>query len=234
MVYKRRLVSTATGKVRIKGKPLQAAKNLCAEERFKNEPVIADCSGFLISSDVVVTAGHCLKQIDDCKKISWVFELNDTKIIDRETVEFPSHLVYSCSSVLKFDPKLDVAIMRLDRKVTGREPLARSNSTRVDVGTRVAIMGNPSKIPTKISLGGRVTESSANDFLAEVSSADGSSGSAVIDETTHNVLGFLVAGEEDWVYDRAERCYRSKICKPNQCSGETIVKLSKALRGTGL
>jgi hypothetical protein len=37
-----------------------AAHNLCDGERFRDQPIAAFCSGFLVARDIIATAGHCL------------------------------------------------------------------------------------------------------------------------------------------------------------------------------
>src|SRR5512145_1601394 len=37
------------------------ALNLCKKERFREQPIGAFCSGFLVGADLIVTAGHCIK-----------------------------------------------------------------------------------------------------------------------------------------------------------------------------
>jgi Trypsin len=42
-------------------------RNLCAGEAFRDQPVGANCSGFLVAADMIATAGHCIDQgtLDD-------------------------------------------------------------------------------------------------------------------------------------------------------------------------
>ena len=35
--------------------------NLCASERFRDQPAAAVCSGVLVSESIVLTAGHCAR-----------------------------------------------------------------------------------------------------------------------------------------------------------------------------
>ena len=51
----------------------QAMPNLCESERFSDQPQLGDCSGFLISSNKILTAGHCAFSKYDCANFSWVF-----------------------------------------------------------------------------------------------------------------------------------------------------------------
>ena len=46
----------------VKGPNLMSELAVCESERFSNQPVIADCSGFLVAPDLLVTAGHCVQE----------------------------------------------------------------------------------------------------------------------------------------------------------------------------
>ena len=59
-------------KIKVPGS-LKKIKNVCSSERFADEPVFSACSAFLISSDVVVSAGHCFAIQSDCKDSKLVF-----------------------------------------------------------------------------------------------------------------------------------------------------------------
>ncbi len=48
----------------------QSGYPLCAGERFVGQRQIGFCSGFLVGSDIVVTAGHC---VDACTGVAFVF-----------------------------------------------------------------------------------------------------------------------------------------------------------------
>lgn len=232
MVYTKKLVSVGRLRFQVHGPSYQSKNKLCAEERFFDEPVVADCSGFLVSPNIIVTAGHCLKRETDCKKISWVFGLNDQAIVNSRSVEFDRSNVYSCQSVLKFDPEvLDIAVLQLDRKVTKRTPLRYRDSSTLTKSDPLAVIGNSGQLVTKIATNGRVTEENDDSFLAEVSSCYGSSGSAVVNARTGLLEGVLVNGETDWVWDARAKCNRSKVCKRGECSGETVIRIQEALKG---
>mgnify|MGYP000991441954 CR=1 FL=1 len=50
-----------------------AKRGVCTSERFYAQPTSANCSGFLVGKNKLVTAGHCVKTKKDCKENYWVF-----------------------------------------------------------------------------------------------------------------------------------------------------------------
>ncbi len=221
---------------------LQKEFNLCSSERFLKQPIFADCSGFLIAPDILVTAGHCVLNSKQCKESYWVF---DYRVEDNGSVKksFPVTDVYSCKQViarkLEDSPTVDdYAVIRLDRIVKDRKPLMIRKETKVSNSASLVVIGHPSGLPTKITDNGPIREN--NDryyFIANLDTFSGNSGSAVLDAQTGVVEGILVRGEEDYVKDKQQSCYRVNVCKEGECSGEEvprITNLSKVLKGIGL
>ena len=84
----------------------------------------ATCSSFLVGEDLVVTAGHCIKNQIDCDRFVFVFDYYQTSETTSE-FRFPQEKVFGCSEVIeqKKSAMLDYALIRLDRKVPMRTPL---------------------------------------------------------------------------------------------------------------
>ncbi len=123
--------------------------NVCADERFADQPSLAFCSGFLVGKNLLLTAGHCITKETDCtEKYKWVFDysVNETtgelnKIVDEN--------IYSCKKIVSRElgtvdnillrkglkvslkaltnkmasKKLDYALVELTRNAEGRTPL---------------------------------------------------------------------------------------------------------------
>src|SRR3954471_8245881 len=46
----------------------QAAFRLCSEERFLAQPtVVSNCSGALVGQDLLLTVGHCMRDLATCQ-----------------------------------------------------------------------------------------------------------------------------------------------------------------------
>ena len=61
----------------IQGPTYQETANLCPGESFASQPSAAFCSGFLVAPDIVVTAGHCVR--DDIDVLQPVLFLTTPK-----------------------------------------------------------------------------------------------------------------------------------------------------------
>ncbi|HXH32242.1 MAG TPA: serine protease [Bacteriovoracaceae bacterium] len=200
-------------------------RGVCEKERFSKQIFAANCSGFLIAEDILVTAGHCIKTEADCKAGSkWVFDYK-VDSSDQRNVTIPASSVYSCSKILSrsldMSTKDDYAVIRLDRK-TDRRPLSFRRSGKVSPGTNLVIIGHPTGLPTKIADGAKVRSLAPKFFVANLDSYGGNSGSAVFNVNTSEVEGILVRGEADYVPDAALGCKVSKKCANDSCRGEDV------------
>jgi V8-like Glu-specific endopeptidase len=181
---------------------LQNSHGVCAREAFSQQPTIADCSGFLVAPDKLVTAGHCVSEATGCGENVWAF---DYKLDTPNSVipSIPTDSVYSCKKVLKsvLDPitKMDYAVVELDRPVADRRPLNFRRAGKVALDTKLVVIGHPSGLPTKIAGGAQVMESNEVFFRGNLDTYGGNSGSAVFNADTHEVEGILVRGARDYV-----------------------------------
>lgn len=213
----------ADGRYRLSGTTLGAARDLCASEPFRDQPTAAFCSGFLVSQDVVATAGHCVPA-DGCDGTAFVF---DYKMIDSTTAKMviEQDNVYFCEEVVghRLSGGVDYALVRLDRPVTGRQPVEIRRSGRVPDRTPLVMVGHPSGLPQKIAGGARVRDNSASShFVANTDSYGGNSGSPIFNELTNEVEGILVRGVADYVSEG--NCYVSNHCSDAGCDGEDATR----------
>lgn len=222
----------SSGIATIKGDTLES-RGICSDERFASQMTAANCSGFLVSENVLVTAGHCIKSEADCKNYKWVFDYKmDSAKQDSMKVE--SSDVYSCTRIIARSldqfSKDDYAVIQLDRKST-RRPLSFRKSGKVATGESVVVIGHPSGLPTKIADGAKVRSHAGKYFVANLDTYGGNSGSAVFNQRTGEVEGILVRGENDYV--QSERgCMVSNKCSNDGCRGEDVTYITniKALQ----
>lgn len=217
-------LSTVNKEVKISSRTLKD-RGICESERFSKQISAANCSGFLVAPNVLVTAGHCIKGPEDCSSWKWVF---DYKVDHAEQADVivPQTSVYSCKRIISraLDSILkdDYAVIELDRKVTDRRPLAFRKTGKVAKGTSIAVIGHPTGLPTKITDGAKVRSTSLKHFVTNLDTYGGNSGSAVFNTKTGEVEGILVRGDTDYVYDYQNSCQVSNRCSEDGCRGEEV------------
>lgn len=203
---------------------------ICSDARFAKQVAAASCSGFLVGDQYMVTAGHCIQDIDDCERYSWVFGYSNVTE-EKPTQIVPKAEVYKCnkiiSRVLDRSTYNDFALVKLDRVVTGHTPLKFRTTGKIADKANLVVIGHPSGLPTKIADGAKV-RSNTNKyyFQATLDTFGGNSGSAVFDSITGTVEGILVRGETDYVNDPVQNCYRPKVCKVTECRGEDVTRIT--------
>lgn len=215
---------------------------LCESERFFSQVTLPVCTGFLVAPDVLVTAGHCVESVEDCENFNWVFGYTDG------LTSVPKDSVYGCKEVIK--QKLeetkftirDYAVIRLDRKVTGRSPLKYRKFGRPVIGTDLYVIGHPSGLPLKITDGAQVKGWNAEEWQMPIETLlkrrfylqsnldtyQGNSGSPVFNQKTGKVEGILIEGADDFTYDQEKDCYVSaQRSNSKKESEERIFRINK-------
>ena len=201
---------------------------LCKEEPFYDQVTGAFCSGSLVAPDVIMTAGHCIKSDYSCKDTKFVFGFAVKKAGELPT-QVPASDVYSCAQLIgreQVGTGADWALIKLDRPVTGHEPLKYDTGANVvKNGDPLVVIGHPAGLPTKVAGGATVRDASPNGFfVANLDTYGGNSGSAVFNAKTGVIVGILVRGENDYVYK--DGCRVSNVCPADGCRGEDVTKLS--------
>lgn len=179
-------------------------EGVCETERYVNQPVAATCSGFLVSDDLIVTAGHCMIGNIDCEEFVWVFDykLDDNndkiKYVDKKNVYNCKQIVEKKFSIITKD---NYALIQLDRKVIDRTPLRIRKKGKIEKGRAVVIMGYPNGLPLKIADNANVLTSNWKYFTANLDAFSKNAGSPVIDTTTGIVEGVYSGTTQDYVLD---------------------------------
>ena len=187
------LQSAGNGRVTASTSTLGASKNLCAGERFADEPVFGFCSAWLVGPDLVATAGHCFNATL-CDDMSFVFDFYRGGASEDPSA-IPAANVFHCREVIarQWDGARDYALVRLDRPATGRTPFALQ-SRSPQVGARVALIGYPSGILAKVDVAGKVVRVETNRIRTSVDSFPGHSGGVMIDYATGKAFAVHVEG----------------------------------------
>lgn len=225
-----------SGDVNFAGKTAELATSvygpyygLCKEEPFYEQIVGAFCSGSLVAPDVIMTAGHCVRDGAECKGIKFVFGYG-VRAAGVMPDSVPAAEVYGCAELIgreQLKPGADWALVRLDRKVDGHAPLKLNDSPTIKNGDDLVVIGHPMGLPTKVAGGAVVRDASPEGyFVANLDTFGGNSGSAVFNANTGEVEGILVRGESDFVYREQGDCRVSKVCPSNGCRGEDVTKIT--------
>ena len=217
----------------VQGSTLREESNLCGSERFGAQKQAAFCTGFLVAPDLIVSAGHCIKDLKkDCAKMRLVLGYV-TSAEDPHGQFVPKESVYKCAKVIvkKNNETLDFSIIQLDRPVQDRPPLRLRRSGVIPVRSPVLAIGSPSGVPLKVSRGALVKYVDKKSFWADIDVFAGSSGSPVFHEKSKWVEGILVDGVKDYEWNASKKCYTSHRCTMGtyNCDGEKIISIAEVL-----
>ncbi|MEE9398029.1 MAG: serine protease [Methylococcales bacterium] len=217
----------------------------CASEPFASQPIMANCTAFLVDKNILVTAGHCLRpgagQIVSLQDLYVVFGFQMNSKNQAQT-RFPASDVYRMKKELevKKNQSEDWAVVELDRPVVGRS-IFDFEADEIVEGTGLTIFGYPNGLPLKIADGGMVKRNDYNKniFATDLDSYQGNSGSPVLNAEALKqgrfvVEGILVSGSVD--ARNLEDCKVSVTCQsarinnPNgYCSGEMVTKINRVV-----
>ena len=219
--------SDKSSKAVITGQNFGQRYNLCPEEPFREQDIAAFCSGFLVTPNTIVTAGHCIRSESDCNRTLFVFDFALDAPSTRP-LETSKEKVYSCKQVVHSQAEVggaDFAVVTLDRPVVDRPPLPMASSSKTKAATELIVVGHPSGLPTKVASGAQVREDKEGYYVAYLDTYQVNSGSAVFNAKTHEVMGVLVRGETDFTFKG--NCRVSRVCENDQCRGEDVTKISE-------
>ena len=200
----------------------------CKGERFGNQNIGGWCSGFMVGSDIIVTAGHCGETEADIRNTAYVFGFRVDRPSDTGPTNFSADQVYFGKELIAHDrsPTGDFAIVRVDRKITapGAVALKVRDSGAIGVGRNIGVIGYPSGLPVKIAFGAATVVMKEDDpwLFANLDTYGGNSGSAVFNKEGL-VEGILVQGARD--YDLEATCFKSNNIMDSEGS-EVVTKAS--------
>jgi len=191
---------------------------LCAGERFSDQPTAAFCTGTLVGSDVLVTAGHCLDNMGQRTSFDDFYFVFDYAISaeGQNPTTFTSDQVYEGAEVLGLvneeGTANDWAVVRLTRAVTGRTPVAVRTEGTVQAGQDVVAIGFGAGLPMKFSGNATVQAIIPFGFEANLDIVEGNSGGPVVDATTGMIEGVLSNDLAVADYNDNDGCFRATVC----------------------
>lgn len=211
---------------------------LCRGQRFENQGSGPWCSGFLAAPDLVITAGHCIRNEAICAMTSIVFGYSITTETQDPTKIRKSN-VFKCKEIVSrefTETESDWAVIRLDKPVTHLDPLNIRRNGQLNVGTPLSVIGHPSGLPLKVADGAQVVSVFSNYFKANMDTFHASSGSPVINMISGKVEGIMVRGARDYLFENG--CRVVNVCRDGACldqeetsfvDGEDVSFISKLL-----
>ncbi len=230
LIEKSKLVKLPNGNYTFKSRPFYEAKYLCSTERFYEQPVTGFCSGFAVSKDIIVTAGHCI----DKRNLANFVIVFDFKMVSKGIVknEYAPSDIYSpvaiASSGLN-SKGVDYAVLRVNRKIP-KNRIGLVRDKKIVDGEPIFVIGHPCGLPLKVANEAKVIDNKNSLFFsADLDSYGGNSGSPVYD-SMHQIVGILVRGATDFKYDFKNRCYNSQVCETifsPGCGGEFVSRANQ-------
>lgn len=200
---------------------------VCSDGRFINQPIAGSCTGFLIAPDLLATAGHCIQTIGDCKTHRWLFNY---KAVQKEfNFKISNEDVYHCVEVVKrgFSHKdgIDYTVVRLERPKLDASPLKMRTQGKLNKDAKLFTIGYPTGLPVKLASYGIIRKINNHNFITNLDTFAGNSGSPVLNKDTLEVEGILIRGEDDYVTDTRANCKRVNRCSEHTCEGETVTSI---------
>lgn len=205
LIRKKNLTYLPNNKVRLTGRDFQQELGFCPDARFtNNQQLIANCSGALVKEDIILTAAHCVERGGQLNLDEFV-AVFDYRLETPSQKDFivESSAIYKLNTAVHFEFNFpgdrDIALIKLERKVEDRAPLA-IDQRRVRLGEEIFMMGFPFGLAMKYTDNGFVTKetgnfSNANDtFTSDLDSFSVNSGSPVFHTETQKIVGVLVRG----------------------------------------
>lgn len=170
-----------------------------AKLKFIADDKTYNCTGFLISANLLITNKHCLQNDVEWRSTQVLFDYATGESTKSSCF---TELVTPCDEP---DCKnLDYAIFRLELTPPGRVPLQLDSETQLNIGRDLLIIQHPGGELKQISvLDCKVVPTPPgvqilpNDFVHLCDTKGGSSGSGVIDKKSKKVIGLHHLGWDE-------------------------------------
>ena len=205
---------------------------LCEEEPFADQIAPGYCSAFLITPELIATAGHCVNGQTRCEQMGFAFGYA-LKRPALDPYEVPLNQFYRCDSLIGRvhnpfeEPEAieqreywyDWAVIKLDRPVTDHLPVQLAPlGSKIERGKGLVMIGHPSGLPMKVTEGAVVSSEKDRYFNTTLDVYKGNSGSAVFGARDGAVHGIAIRGSGgnsfELVSDAAGGvCGRSQVCE---------------------
>ncbi len=221
------IASRRAGRVRLHRDLYGNANSLCADEPFREQPVVIErqgavpgdfgYTGYLLGPDTVLTCWHGWDYFSGRAQVAifgYALAPDGAAVTELPVSQLRSVAAYpavkpppaaergSCSG--------DWVILQLEHPVTHLGPLAPPRLEAPRPGRAVYTLGHPLGLPLKLATGGAVVSASDGAFRTSLDTFAGNSGSPVFDADSHALLGLVIEGQkgqDDFEPAPARRCY---------------------------
>lgn len=211
--------------------------------RFINQPILADCTGFMITQDIMITAAHCLPDgynTAGIKKSTYivsdlVYESQKHMTSNSLNFKFSSEQINAIEEVLFWGkptaPKAvsdtDYAIVKLKKPFLNIQPLKLKRNYMAAFNAQIGILGYGLGLPLKGNTVGRIavkTDVQQKIFRTFLDTGGGNSGGPVFDNASRSVIGIYIASPSDWVPCDRSTLYSRDTCESN--APETVEQIA--------
>ena len=221
------IASRRAGRVQLHYDANGTVNSLCADERFREQPVVLErqggvpgdfgYTGYLVGPDTVLTCWHGWAYFSGRAQVAiFGYALRPD---GSDPVELPASQVLPIAALPvnrpppaaeRGDCSGDWVTLRLEHPVTHLRDLAPPRLEAPRPGRRVYTLGHPLGLPLKLATGGEVLSAGDGAFRTSLDTFAGNSGSPVFDAGSDALVGLVVEGQkgqDDFEPAPARRCY---------------------------
>ncbi|WP_285009833.1 trypsin-like serine peptidase [Pedobacter faecalis] len=195
---------------------------LCPGEPFAEQPVAGVGTAFIVAENKMATAAHVFSEPVENYVVVFGFVMQSAK--GKYNALISNRNIYHPIKVVHKDTDVDLTVFEVRERIS-RQPLQLALKSDPALKTEIYMVGHPSGIPQKIALNADVQENKHPQyFYSSLDAFQGNSGSPVFDMKTHQVIGVLVSGEVDYIWNGS--CNKLSLCQFPYCKGEKVIKIS--------
>lgn len=185
------------GTLVINAETLMSKYSVCSSSQYADETHASSCTAFLVAPDVVATAAHCVKTVEDCKKSVWAFNYTS----GGSQVRIKAQDVVKCTEILatKTDNNQDYTFFKISKKISDRPILEFQREYEPTKKDDLMILGHPFGMPMMLTDNVKVkTQIGHFKVIIKADTASGNSGSPVINKANGKVVGIFLNGDPDF------------------------------------
>lgn len=204
--------------------------------KFLNQPIAAYCTGFLIAPDILVTAGHCIENMEQANEYVWLFDYTTNNNYNSSTgyMTVDPKNIYEVKEVMdawlysgnvrtnsgdEYYADYDYSFLKLNRE-SERSPYRFRTGGEVKLFTNMYTIGCPTGLPLKLTDNAYVIDTDNKEwFKTNIDGFPGNSGGPVFDALGY-IEGIHVRGsrtyselEDEWkgdyIYDETCKCIKT-------------------------